>query len=161
MTSRNTSYWKTWEVNTICKWNLASFCQITKEKNPSNFFYKNCNLKTSPRPFCVCKELDITSIGKLFFKQAIYIRYVIAKLSKFVQISLLPPQIPFYRGSFENWKGSGTSFQATFFTEFFDKFFSFVILHKLTKFHYQTVFTFQLIQWNVFLVLFLVLLFLF
>ena len=26
--------------------------------------YKNCNLKTSPRPFCVCKELSTTSIGK-------------------------------------------------------------------------------------------------
>ena len=32
-----------------------------------------------------------------------------------------PPQIPFYRGSFENGKGPRTSFQATFFIEFFDK----------------------------------------
>ena len=57
-----------------------------------------------------------------------------------------PPQIPFYRRFFENWKGSGTSFQATFFTETFDKKFSFAILHTLAKFHYQTVFTSQVIQ---------------
>ena len=39
-----------------------------------------------------------------------------------------------------------TSFQATFFTEFFDEKFHFVILHKLAKFHHQTVFTSQVIQ---------------
>ena len=60
----------------------------------------------------------------IFLKQGIYIRYVIAKLSKFV----------FYRGFSENWKGPGTSFQATIFIEFFDNFF-FVILHKVAKFH--------------------------
>ena len=27
-------------------------------------FYKNCGLKTSSRPFCVCKQLSTTSIGK-------------------------------------------------------------------------------------------------
>ena len=52
----------------------------------------------------------------------------------------------FYRGFFENCKGSVTSFQATIFTEFFDKKFYFVMLHKLAKFHYQTVFTSQVIQ---------------
>ena len=41
---------------------------------------------------------------------------------------------------------SGTSFQATFFIEFFDKKFSFVILHKVAKCHYQTVFTSQPIK---------------
>ena len=30
-------------------------------------FYKNCDLKTSSRPFCVCKELSTTSIGKWNF----------------------------------------------------------------------------------------------
>ena len=43
-------------------------------------------------------------------------------------------------------KGPGTSFQATFFTEVVDKKFYFVMLHKLAKFHYQTVFTSQVIQ---------------
>ena len=29
--------------------------------------YKNCDLKTSPRLFCVCKELGTASIGKWNF----------------------------------------------------------------------------------------------
>ena len=49
-------------------------------------------------------------------------------------------QIPFYRGYFNSQKGSGTSFQATFFAEFFDKNLSFVISEKLAKFYYQTVY---------------------
>ena len=56
------------------------------------------------------------------------------------------PQIPFYNGYFENQKGHGTSFQVIFFIGFFNKRFYFVILHKLAKFYYQTVFTFHVIQ---------------
>ena len=77
-----------------------------------------------------------------FLKIATYIRYVIAKLSKFIKTR--PSQITFYRGFLKNWKGSGTSFQVTFFVEFIDKNFSFVMLHKLAKLHYQTVFTYKL-----------------
>ena len=36
---------------------------------------------------------------------------------------------------FANTKGSGTSFQVAIFVELYDRFFSFVIWHKLTKFH--------------------------
>ena len=50
-------------------------------------------------------------------------------------------QHPFYIGFFENYKGPGTSFQATIFTQFFDKKIYFVILRKLNKFHFQTVLT--------------------
>ena len=78
-----------------------------------------------------------------FLKQATYIKYILAKLSEFVQISLQTSSDSFYRGFFENWKGPGTSFQATFFVEFFEKNY---ILHKLAKYHYQTVFIFQVIQ---------------
>ena len=35
-----------------------------KEKKIIKKFYKNCGLKTSFRPFCVCKELSATSIEK-------------------------------------------------------------------------------------------------
>ena len=72
-----------------------------------------------------------------------------------------PPQIPFSRRFFVNQKGPGTSFQATFFIEFFDKNFTFfdknftVILHKLANFCHQTVFTSRVIQQNVFRVSFL------
>ena len=77
----------------------------------------------------------------IFFKQAIYVRYVIAKLSRFVQISLQTSSDSVLHRILENWKEPGTNFQATFFIEFFDKKFSFIMLHKLVKFHYQNVFT--------------------
>ena len=64
-------------------------------------------------------------------KQATYIRYVIAKLSKFVQIK-------------------HTDLLTFLFTE--EKKFSIVILHKLAKFHCQTVLTSEVIQLNVLLV---------
>ena len=43
-------------------------------------------------------------------------------------------------------KEHGISFQATFFTEFFDKKIYFLVLHKLATFNYQTVFTSDVIQ---------------
>ena len=51
-----------------------------------------------------------------------------------------------YASFFVNTKGPGTSFQAAVFVKNFDKIFPFVIWHKLTKFHEQTVFTSQVIQ---------------
>ena len=63
--TRNTFYWMTWEVNIICK--FVSLFHIRKEKNIIKKFCKNCDLKTSPRPFCVSRELGITSIRKWYF----------------------------------------------------------------------------------------------
>ena len=76
-----------------------------------------------------------------FLKQATYIGYVIAKLSKSFQICMLT-SLEFL----ENQKEPGTSLQAIFLIEFFDKKIYFVILHKLAKFHYQPVFTSQVIK---------------
>ena len=76
-----------------------------------------------------------------FLEQADCIRHEIAKLSNMVQPACKFPQIPDHRGFFENNKGPGTSFQATFFADFFDEKCSFVILHKLSQFNYQSVFT--------------------
>ena len=57
-----------------------------------------------------------------------------------------PLQIPFYREFFENQKAPGTSFKTIFFIEAFHKFLFYIILHKLAKFHHQTVLTSQVIQ---------------
>ena len=35
-----------------------------KRKTFIKKFYRKCGLKNSSRPFCVCKELSKTSIGK-------------------------------------------------------------------------------------------------
>ena len=42
-----------------------SFTQSQLFDPPTKKFYQNFGLKTSSRPFCVCKELSTTSIGRL------------------------------------------------------------------------------------------------
>ena len=58
--TRNTFYWITWEVNTVCWVNLASLCNITKE-NLEKFkkFYERRRLGTSSRPFLIFKESSV------------------------------------------------------------------------------------------------------
>ena len=49
---------------------LMKFGQLrsySKRNNLIKKFYKNSSLKTSSRPFCICKELSITSIVKWGF----------------------------------------------------------------------------------------------
>ena len=68
-------------------------------------------------------------------KQTIYIRYVIAKLSQSVQISLQTSSNSILQRLL--WKlKPRTSFWAILFIKIFDKKMYFVILHKLAKFHY-------------------------
>ena len=40
---------------------FGQFMSYYKRKKNIRKFYENCSLKTSPRPFFVCKELGITS----------------------------------------------------------------------------------------------------
>ena len=110
--TRNRFYWITLEVNTVYKWNFASLCHITKEKISSKNSAKTTTGKLVPCPLFLQRIRNKLHWKMIFLKQAIYIRYLTAILSKCVQIIL---QIPFYRGLFEKSKGSGTSFQATFF----------------------------------------------
>ena len=93
---------------------IGQFMSNSKRNNFIKKFYKNCDLKTTSRSFCVCKELSTTCIGKWnFWSNPL-------NLSKSAS---WPTQIAFYRGFFQNYKGPGTSFQATILTEFIDKFF--------------------------------------
>ena len=126
---------------------FGQFMSYYKRKNFIKKLYQNCGLKTSSRPFFDLQRIKHNFYWKMkFLKQATYIGYVIAKLSKSVQISMLTSLESLLQWILGNQKGPGTSLQATFFIEFFDKKFYFVILHKLAKFHYQTVFTSQIIQ---------------
>ena len=43
---------------------FGQFMSYYKRKNLIKKLYQNCGLKTSSRPFFVCKELSATSIGK-------------------------------------------------------------------------------------------------
>ena len=90
------------------------FISYYKRKNFTKKICKNCDLKTSSKPFYVFKESSTTSLGKRNFWSKL-LRYVIAcRFPRFVEF--------------------------TFFVGFFDKKFSFVMLHKLTKFRSQTVY---------------------
>ena len=62
---RNRFYWISLELNTACKWNLASLYHITKEKSLSKVYSKSETWKLVP--FCGLKEVSTTSIGKLNF----------------------------------------------------------------------------------------------
>ena len=54
--TRNTFYWITWEENTVCQWNLASLCHITKEKILSKNSTKTATWKLVPDPFVLAKN---------------------------------------------------------------------------------------------------------
>ena len=62
----NAFCWISWKVNTVCWRNLGSLYHITnKRKNLKIILPK---LPPSSRPFCVCKELGTTSVGKINFE---------------------------------------------------------------------------------------------
>ena len=46
---------------------FGQFMSYYKRKNFIKKFHQNCGLKTSSRPFFVCKELTTTPIGKQNF----------------------------------------------------------------------------------------------
>ena len=102
-------------------------------------FYQKILQKLRPEILCLQRIKDNLYWNMKFFKQATYIRYVLIKLSKFVQTAHWPPQIPFYRWFLENWKVYELVSRPHFSLEFFDKKNYFVILLKLAKCHYQSV----------------------
>ena len=74
-----------------------------------------------------------------FLEQVDYIAYVIEKRSKSIKANMQTFSThSFLQKILKNKKGPGTSFQATFYLEFFDKNLSFIIRHKLPNFHYQS-----------------------
>ena len=54
--TRNAFYWITWELNTVCKWNLASLCNIIKEEILSENSTKTASWKVFPGPFVFAKN---------------------------------------------------------------------------------------------------------
>ena len=75
-----------------------------------------------------------------------YIKYVMAKLSKYVKNIMQTFLSTLLKSIFLKMKNDlELVFISTSFAEFFDKVFSFAISQKLVKFHYQTVFTSQMI----------------
>ena len=76
-----------------------------------------------------------------FLKQATYIRYETAKLSKFVQNSMVTSTESFLaEDSLKTIKGLELVFRPYFSYNFLTRKIYFLILHTLAKFHYQTVY---------------------
>ena len=62
---------------------FGEFMSYYKRKNFIKNFLKNCDQKTSSRPFCVCKELKRNLYWKMkFLKEAADIRLYISKTIK-------------------------------------------------------------------------------
>ena len=101
---------------------FGQFMSYYKRKDFIKKFYKNCDLKTSPRPICVCKDLSTTSIGICPNQHTDLLIFL------------------FTGGSLKIKRGLELVSRPHFF-HFYDKKFSFVILHKLENFCYQTMFT--------------------
>ena len=76
------------------------FMSYYRRKDLIKHFAKTATWKLVPGFFVLAKNKHNLYWKLKFLKRANCIRYVIAKLSKFGQIR--PPQIPFYRGFFEN-----------------------------------------------------------
>ena len=93
--TRNTFYWIICEANKVYVSGIRSV-YVTLEKKKIEKFYKNCDLENSSRPFCFWKELSTSSFKMKFLTKATYIRYVLAKLSKVVQISTLTSSGSFF-----------------------------------------------------------------
>ena len=82
--TRNTFYWITWEVITVCKWNLASLCHILKEIVSSKNFTNTAAWKLVPGLFVFAKNLAQPLLENEIF-EAIYL-YQICN-SKAIEIS--------------------------------------------------------------------------
>ena len=112
---------------------FGQFISYYRRKNFIKKFYKTCDLKTCSRPFS-----STNSISKPYLWGKLLILDIIVKLLKVVQVSMQTSSDSFSQWIL--WKLNCS--QVTFFIEFFN---NFVILHKLAKFHCQTVFASQVI----------------
>ena len=90
--------------------------------------------------FFICKELSAASMENRTFEAT-----SLCCICNSKTVKTCPSQhahllrFHFTEDSFKIKKGFVTCFQATFFAEFFDKNYSFIILYKPAKFHYQTI----------------------
>ena len=78
---------------------FGQFMSYYKKKKKKRKKKENSTKPQKLRPLCLQRIKHNLYWKMKLLKQATYIRYVLVKLSKFVQIST---QIPFYGGFFEN-----------------------------------------------------------
>ena len=135
--TRSTFHWITQLVNEI--WPVYVILQ------KKNFHEKNYTKIVAWKQFqellCLQRMKQNFYWKVKFLKQASYVRYVIAKLLRFVQISMQTYSEFFLQRIL--WKLKRNKLLGNFFINL-------VTLHKLAKFHYQTVCTSEVIRLYVF-----------
>ena len=103
---RNTFYWITWEVNIVCKWNLTSWCHITKEKMWSKSSIKTATWKLIQGLFALTENYpkfkDLSLLELNLWSELLILDMEIVQLSKFVQISLQASSDSFSQSIFGN-----------------------------------------------------------
>ena len=123
---------------------FGQFMSYYKRKNFIKQFRKNCDLKTSSKPFCVCKEL----IAEPLLENEIFEESYFFQICNSRTITIYPNQHAYFlrflftENSLKIAKSPELVSRSNF-SYIFYKIFSLVILHKLAKFRYQTVFTSQ------------------
>ena len=86
--TRITFYWITWEVNTVVN-EFGQFMSYHKRKGLiSKISTKTAAWKLVPDPIVFAKNQTPPLLKMKILKQATYIRYVVAKLLRFLQISM-------------------------------------------------------------------------
>ena len=101
---------------------FGQFMPYYKRKNVMKKFHKYCDLRTSSRSICACKRIKPNLYQKMkLLQQATYIRYVLAKLSKFVQISTQTLSDSFLEDSLKIKKGLELVFRSYFSQKFLRK----------------------------------------
>ena len=136
---RNTFYWITCEVNTVCQWNLASLCHIPKEKKLSKISQK-LRPETKFQALLHLLRIKHNLYSKMkHLKQATYIRLAncISKSIKTWQNQHTDLLRFLFTKLLENWKGPGTSFH-TIFMEFFEIFLFCNFISYTDQSHHQT-----------------------
>ena len=121
---------------------MASLCHITIL---SKIWTKTVTWKLVPELLCLQKIKHNLYRKIKFLKQAFYIRYVLAKLLKFVQISTLTSRFLFTKDSWKIKKGlelvSRSNFQPNFITRLcllFKLFSKMYFRHLMASWHFNT-----------------------
>ena len=142
--TRNTFCWINSEVNEIWLWNLASWRNITIENFCQKILLKNVTWKLIPgnfqRIFCKMESEEVCILIWTNFDS-----FTITYLRRSLQRIIFPIEVVL--NSLQTQKSLEQVCRSiNVFANIFDICFSFVMWHKLAKFHQQTVLTTQVIQ---------------
>ena len=93
--TRNNFYWITWEVNSVCQWNLASLCHMTKEKKITKTFANTATWKLVPDSFVLAKNKHKIYWKMNFWSELFILDMLSQNYQNMSKSACIPPQISF------------------------------------------------------------------